>query len=101
MNANNKELRDILAQLNLSEDQKRALMEDVQAGDDLMRRLDRIQVADELLDRIEARVRREPGGSELLGSEYYRTSNNELHDLLVQLSFKEGQAQDIIREILN
>ncbi|KPK76585.1 MAG: hypothetical protein AMJ79_06185 [Phycisphaerae bacterium SM23_30] len=99
MNINDKELRNLLAQLYPGEDQLRAAVEDIQQGDDLMRRLDRIRVDPAILDRAEARVRREPARSERRQANFNRSYDKELYDLPVQLALGEDQARAALEEI--
>ena len=93
MSKNNNEIRDLLAQLALGEDQVRATIEDIQQGDDLMHRHNQLQVDPAILARAKTRVRQEPDSGE------NQPQDKELYDLLMKHNMSENQAQAAVDDI--
>ena len=60
MNTNEKELGELLGQLDLDENQVIQTLEDIQLGDELLEQYDRIAVNPALLRRVEAKMRQAP-----------------------------------------
>jgi len=60
MNTNEKELGELLGQLDLDENQVIQTLEDIQLGDELLEQYDRIVVDPAILNRVEARLRQVP-----------------------------------------
>ena len=93
MSKNNNEIRDLLAQLALGEDQVRATIEDIQQGDDLMHRHDQLQVDPAILARAKTRVRQEPDSGE------NQPQDKELYDLLMKHNMSENQTLAAVDDI--
>jgi len=60
MNTHEKELGELLEQLDLDEDQVKDTLEDIQLGDELMDQFDRISVDPAILTRVDAKIRQTP-----------------------------------------
>ena len=72
MNTHEKELGELLEQLDLDEDQVKDTLEDIQLGDELMDQYDRIEVDPAILSRIEVQLRLAPMARSHTTSNWWR-----------------------------
>jgi hypothetical protein len=102
---NNQEIRDLLARLNLDEDQVRTTLHDIRQGDNLMSRHDQLPVDPAVLARTKTRIRQQPLSADPDRTDFGPTGDNqpsdfnELNELLANLDLSEDQVRTTLHDI--